>query len=155
MNPIDAIVEREVRVDARPETIFPFFTDPELMVRWMGSSAQADPRPGGVYRVNINDAYVALGEYVEVSPPDRVVFTWGWEGEDSTVKPGTSTVEVTLTPDGEETLVRLVHRDLPSEDSAGAHGRGWSHYLERLQVAGAGGDPGPDPGVEQASAQAD
>jgi uncharacterized protein YndB with AHSA1/START domain len=155
MNPTDAIVQREVRVGARPETIFAFFTDPELMVRWMGRSAQADPRPGGVYRVDINGAYVALGEYVEISPPDRVVFTWGWEGEDSAIEPGASTVEVTLTPDGEETLVRLVHRDLPSEDSATAHGRGWEHYLERLRIAGAGGDPGPDQGVEQASAQAD
>jgi uncharacterized protein YndB with AHSA1/START domain len=154
MNPTEAIVEREVRVDARPETIFPFFTDPELMVRWMGNSAQADPRPGGVYRIDINGTYIARGEYVEVSPPDRVVFTWGWEGEGS-IEPGASTVEVTLTPDGEETLVRLVHRDLPSEDSASAHGRGWEHYLKRLRVAGAGGDPGPDQGVVQTSAQAD
>lgn len=153
MNPTDTIVQREVRVDARPETIFPFFTDPELMVRWMGNSAQADPRPGGVYRVDINGTYIARGEYVEVSPPDRVVFTWGWEGE-GTIAPGASTVEVTLTADGEETLVRLVHRDIPNEDSASAHGRGWEHYLERLRVAGAGGDPGPDRGVEQASAQA-
>jgi uncharacterized protein YndB with AHSA1/START domain len=156
MTPTDVTaVEREVRVCARPETIFPFFTDPELMVRWMGASAETEPAPGGIFRVDINGSYVARGEYVEVSPPDRVVFTWGWEGEDSIVRPGTSTVEVTLTADGEETLVRLVHRDLPSDDSAAAHTRGWDHYLERLRIAGAGGDPGPDPGIGQASAQAD
>ncbi|HWM64209.1 MAG TPA: SRPBCC family protein [Solirubrobacterales bacterium] len=156
MTPMDTIaVEREVRVRARPETIFPFFTDPELMVRWMGSSAEVEPSPGGIFRVEVSGSYVARGEYVEVSPPDHVVFTWGWESEDSPVRPGSSTVEVTLRPDGEETLVRLVHRDLPSEDSAGAHGRGWDHYLDRLRVAGAGGDPGPDPGIGQASTQAD
>jgi uncharacterized protein YndB with AHSA1/START domain len=148
MTPMEtAAVEREVRVRARPETIFPFFTDPELMVRWMGATAQAEPTPGGIYRVGVNDDYVARGEYVEVSPPDRVVFTWGWEREDSPVRPGSSTVEVTLTADGEETLVRLVHRDLPGEDSATAHGRGWDHYLDRLRVAAAGGDPGPDEGI--------
>lgn len=151
MTPMEtAAVEREVRVRARPETIFPFFTDPELMVRWMGASAEAEPVPGGVYRVDIDGSHIARGEYVEISPPDRVVFSWGWEAENSPVRPGASTVEVTLTPDGEETLVRLVHRDLPNDDSAGAHGRGWDHYLERLRIAGAGGDPGPDRGIGQA-----
>lgn len=148
-------VEREVRIHARPETVFPFFTDPELIVRWMGSSAEVDPRPGGIYRVDIDGSHVARGEYVEVSPPDRVVFTWGWESEESPVRPGASTVEVTLSADGEGTLVRLVHRDLPSEDSAGAHGEGWDHYLERLVVVGGGADAGPDPWAEKASAEAD
>ena len=156
MNPVGASgVEREVRIRARPETVFPFFTDPELMVRWMGAAAEIDPRPGGIYRVDIDGSHVALGEYVEVSPPDRVVFTWGWESEDSPVRPGTSTVEVTLSADGEHTVVRLVHRDLPSEDSAGAHGEGWDHYLDRLVVAGAGGDAGPDTWTERSSAEAD
>jgi uncharacterized protein YndB with AHSA1/START domain len=156
MTPMDAVaVEREVRVRARPETIFPFFTDPELMVRWMGTSAEAEPSPGGIYRVDVAAGRIARGEYVEVSPPARVVFTWGWEGDVSVVKPGASTVEVTLTPDGDHTLVRLVHRDLPSEDSAGAHGEGWDHYLDRLRIAGAGEDPGPDPWAGEAAAEAD
>jgi uncharacterized protein YndB with AHSA1/START domain len=148
-------VEREVRIRARPETVFPFFTDPELMVRWMGTSAEVEPRPGGIYRVDIDGSHVARGEYVEVSPPDRVVFTWGWEAEDSPVRPGTSTVEVTLSAEGEHTVVRLVHRDLPSEGSAGAHGQGWDHYLERLAAVGVGGDAGPDTWAEKASAEAD
>lgn len=148
-------VEREIRIRARPETVFPFFTDPELMVRWMGTTAEVDPKPGGIYRVDIDGSHVARGEYVEVSPPDRVVFTWGWENEDSPVRPGTSTVEVNLSVDGEHTVVRLVHRDLPSDDSAGAHGKGWDHYLERLALAAAGGDAGPDPWAERTSAEAD
>ena len=144
-------VEREIRIRARPETIFPFFTDPELIVRWMGASAELDPRPGGIYRVNVDGSHIARGEYVEVSPPDRVVFTWGWEAEDSPVRPGTSTVEVTLSADGDHTVVRLVHGDLPSQDSADAHTAGWEHYLARLEVAGAGGDPGPDTWSERAA----
>lgn len=156
MTPTEATaIEREVRVRARPETIFPFFTEPELMVRWMGTSAQAEPAPGGIYRVDITGSRVARGEYVEVSPPDRVVFTWGWEGGSSVVQPGASTVEVTLTADGDHTLVRLVHRNLPSDDSASSHGEGWEHYLGRLRAAAAGDDPGPDPWVERAAAEAD
>lgn len=148
-------VEREVRIQARPETIFPFLTDPELMVRWMGTTVEADPRPGGIYRVAIEPSrYVARGEFVEVSAPERVVFTWGWESGESPVRPGSSTVEITLTPDGDHTIVRLVHSDLPSEESADRHTVGWEHYLPRLQIAAAGGDAGPDPWAEPASTDA-
>lgn len=143
-------VEREVRIRARPETIFPFFTEPDLMVQWMGSVAEADARPGGIYRVDIDGSrHVARGEFVAVEAPRRVVFTWGWESEESPVRPGSSTVEVTLTPDGDHTIVRLVHSDLPSTDSAGAHATGWEHYLPRLAIAAAGGDAGPDPWAQR------
>ena len=69
------VVEREVRIAARPETIFPFFTDPAKMVRWKGVHATLDPRPGGIYRVDVTGRDVARGEYVEVVPYTRVVFT--------------------------------------------------------------------------------
>jgi uncharacterized protein YndB with AHSA1/START domain len=136
-------VEREVRVEAPPEVVFKFFVDPEHMIRWKGVEATLDPRPGGVYRVNVTGRDVARGEYVEVLPNERVVFTWGWEGEGNAVPPGASTVEVTLVPDGGATIVRLRHFGLPGgvDDP---HGTGWEHYLARLAVAGAGGDAGPD-----------
>lgn len=135
-------IEREVRIDASPETVFDFFTDPEKMSRWKGSSATLDPRPGGVYRVVIGP-YAAVGQYVEVDPPNRVVFTWGWEGGQP-IPEGSSTVEVTLTPDGEGTVVRLVHRDLPA-GATEAHAHGWDQYMPRLAIVAAGGDAGPDP----------
>ena len=138
-------IEREVRIDASPETVFEFFTDPVLMVRWKGANATLDPRPGGVYRVEMNEQAVAVGEYVELDPPNRIVFTWGWEGESASMPPGSSTVEVTFTRDGNGTIVRLVHRDLPTHESAEAHGHGWDEYMPRLAIAAAGGDPGVDP----------
>jgi uncharacterized protein YndB with AHSA1/START domain len=138
-------VECEIRVDAAPETVFPFFTDPERMTRWMGETATLDPRPGGVCRVAVAGEHTASGEYVEVDPPRRVVFTWGWEHEDTLVKPGTSTVEVELIPDQEGTLVRLTHSDLPTQ-ARDQHRAGWTHYLDRLSVAAPGGNPGPDRG---------
>ena len=143
---IDAsgVVEREIRIDARPETVFGFFTDPALLLRWKGLEADLEPRPGGIYRVVVNARSTIRGEYVEVEPPTRVVFTWGFEGSDGTLPPGASTVEVTLTPDGEGTLLRLVHRDLPAPERE-LHGQGWDHFLERLRKAAAGDDQGPDP----------
>jgi uncharacterized protein YndB with AHSA1/START domain len=87
---VAAVVEREIRIAARPETVFDFFVDPEKMVRWKGRRAELDPRPGGVYRVDINDQAIARGEYVEIDAPNRVVFTWGWEGNGIPVPPGSS-----------------------------------------------------------------
>lgn len=138
-------VVREVRVDASPETIFPFLTDAAELVRWMGAEAELDPVAGGVYRVRIAEPIVARGEFVAVEPHTRVAFTFGWEGEGQGVPPGSSLVEITLEPDGDATIVRLRHSELPDENACEQHGQGWQHYLSRLAVAGAGGDPGPDP----------
>lgn len=145
-------VEREVRIDAPPEVIFKFFVDPEQMIRWKGVEATLDPRPGGIYRVNVTGADIVRGEYVEVSPNERVVFTWGWEGEGNPVPSGSSTVEITLVPDGATTLVRLRHHGLPGgpEDR---HAEGWEHYLARLAAAAAGRDAGPDPWTQSAGEQ--
>ncbi len=138
------LVDMSIRIEAEPAAVFEFFTDPEKMVRWKGSAAKLDPRPGGEYRVNVNDLQIAVGEYVEIVPPERVVFTWGWEGNDG-VPPGSTRVEITLTADGDGTVVHLLHIDLPTEEAAAQHGQGWDHFLTRLQVAAAGGDPGTDP----------
>jgi uncharacterized protein YndB with AHSA1/START domain len=142
--PLDAtdVVEHEVRIAASPETVFEFFIDPAKMTRWKGLAARLDPRPGGEYRVDVTRRDVAVGEYVEIERPSRIVFTWGWEGSEH-VPPGSSTVEVTLTADGDATVVRLVHRGLPAP-AAGEHEQGWRRYMDRLAVVAAGGNPGPD-----------
>jgi uncharacterized protein YndB with AHSA1/START domain len=138
-------VTREVRIEASPETIFPFFTDPEKLMRWMGVEAELDPQPGGVYRVHVSKDWVARGEFVAVEPFVRVAFTWGWENNVMQLPPGASLVEVTLEPEGEATVVRLTHSRLPAEDAVASHAQGWDHFLERLTIAAPGGDPGPDP----------
>lgn len=127
------VVQREIRVEAGPEHVFGYFTDPERMVRWMGTEATLDPRSGGVFRVVIDGQYVASGHYVEVVPDSRVSFTWGWEGE-VPPEPGSSTVEVDLLPDGDATIVRLTHRGLP-EEAREIHGHGWDRFLPLLAEA--------------------
>lgn len=138
-------VVREIRIDASPETVFELLTDAEKIVLWKGRAATLDPRPGGTYLVDVSGENVARGRYVEVVPNRRVVFTWGWEG-DAHVPPGSSTVEITLEPDGAGTVLRLVHSGLPSAEARAEHARGWDHFLERLAIVAAGGDPGPDHG---------
>jgi uncharacterized protein YndB with AHSA1/START domain len=130
------ILERELRIAARPETVFAFFTDPAKMIRWMGEQATLDPRPGGICRIDIN-GYVTRGEYVELVPHSRVVFTWGWEQAGSTPQPGESTVEISLIPDGEGTILRLRHLGLNAGERA-SHGQGWDLFLPRLAAAAEG-----------------
>ena len=138
-------VNSEIRIDAAPEAIFPFLTDPQKIVRWKGVDATVEASPGGVYRVNVTGVKHAVGEYLEVDAPHRVVFTWGWEGDEQ-LPPGSSTVTIELISDGEGTIVRLTHSGLP-EGADAAQLQGWEHFLPRLAVVASGGDPGPDPWV--------
>ena len=73
----------------------------------MGVHAEIDPRPGGIYRVDANGRAVIRGEYLEVIPPSRVVFTWGWEDSESGFPPGSSRVEIDLSAEGKGTRLRL------------------------------------------------
>jgi uncharacterized protein YndB with AHSA1/START domain len=119
-------------IKAPPEVVFPYLTDPALIISWIGVRAELDPRPGGVFLLDMGDV-VARGNYVAVDAPHRVVFTWGIPGNE-TLPPGRSTVEVVLTAEGDDTLVRLTHRDLPAE-FIGTHRAGWDQRLGLLRGA--------------------
>jgi uncharacterized protein YndB with AHSA1/START domain len=124
-------LRHEVRIAAPPEIVFAHFTDPARMTLWFGSGALLDPRPGGTFRVEIEGRDVVLGEYVEVDPPRRVVFTWGFAGPGNVTRPGSTRVEVTLEPDGEGTRVVLLHHGLAAVPRE-RHAEGWAHFLGRL-----------------------
>jgi uncharacterized protein YndB with AHSA1/START domain len=134
---------REIVIDATPDTIWPFLTDASRHVEWLGTDAEIDPRPGGVHRVRVGGLHQSVGEFVDVVPLEKVVFTFGWDEQDHPIPPGSTTVEITLHPEGDKTRVRLVHTGLPA-DAVDDHGVGWMHYLERLSISAPGGDPGPD-----------
>ena len=137
------VYERTLTIDASPETVWEFFVDPDKLMRWKGINADLDPQPGGIYHCEVISGHTARGEFVELDKPNRLVFTWGWDGS-ADLPPGSSTVEVELTPDGDGTNLRFIHRDLPSAESVASHAHGWDHYLPRLQLAAAGKNPGAD-----------
>jgi uncharacterized protein YndB with AHSA1/START domain len=131
-----------VHIEAAPERVFAYFTSPAAMVRWMGDYALLDAAPGGAFEVDVNGVPVR-GRYLEVEPPHRLLISWGHAGSER-LPPGASTVEVRLTPAGDGTDVEIVHRGLPADQATG-FGRGWPHFLGRLAIAAADGDPSPDP----------
>jgi uncharacterized protein YndB with AHSA1/START domain len=136
--PFDAgtdAIGREIVVSAPPDVVFSYFTDAKKHLLWQGTDVDIDPRPGGHLRIEFGPGYVALGTYIEVEPPVRLVYTWGWEHEGSSAVPaGSSIVEITLTADGDATIVRLRHSGLPT-DTHDFHGDGWSEGLGRLRAA--------------------
>ena len=126
----ESSITASVRIAAPPDVVFPYFTDPALAVKWIADAAYLDARPGGTFSLSVR-GNPARGEYVEVDPPHRVVFTWGIEGSGD-LPPGSSTVEVVLQPDGDETVVTLTHRDLPTEEFRRSHREGWGEFLGLL-----------------------
>jgi uncharacterized protein YndB with AHSA1/START domain len=143
------VYERTLSVDASPETVWEFLVDPEKLMRWKGINADIDPQPRGIFRCEVIPGHVARGEYVELDKPNRLMFTWGWDGS-ADVPPGSSTIVIDLASDGEGTSLRFVHKDLPSAEAIASHAHGWDHYLPRLETAAGGGNPGEDPWVTQA-----
>jgi uncharacterized protein YndB with AHSA1/START domain len=137
-------IHYEMAIEADPATVFAFLTDPKRLVRWMGAFATLDPQPGGLVLIDVQDGFVGRGEFIEVVPVSRLAYTWGWDGNRENVPPGSSLVEINLTPKDGGTLLQFKHSGLPSEAVPG-HRDGWNHYLTRLVLAASGRDPGPDP----------
>jgi uncharacterized protein YndB with AHSA1/START domain len=137
------LVEKTVFMDAAPARVYELLTDATLLPTWMGVSAAVDARPGGDVSWTHANGDTCSGQFVELVPDRRVVFTWGWEREDVEIPPGSTTVEIDLLPRDGGTEVRLVHRGLPGP-MADAHAGGWDNYLGRLADVAAGRDPGPD-----------
>ena len=146
----DAPLVVEQRIAASPATVYSFFSDVTRWLRWQGVDAEIELEPGGVFRMNVRGDGYASGSVLEVLPERRLVFTWGWEDEGLGVPPGSTVVEIELERDGDGTLLRLTHRDLPS-DAVETHRAGWEHYTSRLVVVAEGGDPGSDPAVVSAA----
>ncbi|MGH2556830.1 MAG: SRPBCC family protein [Actinomycetota bacterium] len=136
------VVER--RVSAPPSAVYAYLTDSERWARWQGVDATIEARPGGLFRILMPAGQTARGQFVELVPDRRVVFTWGFVDAPG-IPPGSTTVEIDLIPEGDATLVRLTHRGLRDEDVA-IHRVGWEHYVPRLAAVASGADPGPDRG---------
>src|SRR5262245_9644180 len=138
------LVRRETQIAAPPATVFAFLTDPEKILSWLGTEANTELHPGGLYLVNVNGRN-ARGAFREVVPVHRLAYSFGWDGSEE-VPPGSSLIEIDLIeqpPDG--TLLRLTHTGLPNAEQCAGHAEGWAHYLGRLAEFAAGRDPGPDP----------
>lgn len=133
---------RTVELPVSPDEAFALVTEPERLRRWQTVSAFVDLRAGGSYRWIVVPGHTAAGTYREVEPGRRVVFGWGWEGNDD-LPPDASTVVVTVEATGTGSRVTLVHEGLDAAQEV-SHAEGWNHFLDRLEKLAATGDAGAD-----------
>ncbi len=121
------------------EQVFQAWTQPELVKKWFGPKgypcleAELDLRVGGRYRITLaglEGKHILGGEYVEISSPERLVFTLKWEHmpEDS---PETL-VTVEFLPKGDGTEIVLTHERLPAADVRDSYGQGWASSFDCL-----------------------
>jgi glutathione S-transferase len=87
-----------------------------------------DLRVGGRYRVEMHgedsgDVMVLTGEYREIVPPEKLVFTWTWaQGDMAGVE---TVVSITLKPKPGGTELALTHAGLPTPKATQMHEMGW------------------------------
>jgi uncharacterized protein YndB with AHSA1/START domain len=128
------VVEQTLRIAARPETVWQYWTDPQLIRDWWGA-ADLDPRPGGTCRIESASGGVMRGEFLELVPYERIVFSFGWEPTDGAppIPPGSTRVEVSLVAHEGDTVVTVRHT-IPA-DQAELHRSGWAAHLPLLAAA--------------------
>ncbi len=130
------------RVRARPSIVFEAMTTAEGISHWWGPDAgpvliaESDPRPGGRYRVRFRlldgSEHESSGEFLEVTPPIRVVMTWRWLG--GAEDPGESRVEIVLRAVPEGTEITFTHALLHDESSRHSHEDGWAGSFAKLEA---------------------
>jgi uncharacterized protein YndB with AHSA1/START domain len=138
----EVVVEQQIA--APPSTVYDYLTDSDKWAQWQGTSASLDAKPGGIFSMMMGDGMNARGQFVELVPDKRVVFTWGWIDRPG-IPPGSTTVQIDLNETADGTLLVLTHRDISADESA-MQKMGWTHYLPRLALVATGTDAGPDTG---------
>lgn len=125
--------------DAPPERVFDALTRPELLSQWFAPGDDFDAvvdrfqtEVGGAYRIEMRhqngDIHTCIGEIQEVKRPDRLVYTWKWEGGEM----GDTLVTWELRSSGTGTELTLTHERFPNDAARDEHAKGWTGCLERL-----------------------
>ena len=126
------------RPKAPPAQVFAAWTDPEKVKRWMGPgevkvlAVECEPRAGGRYRwlmrAPSGEDHDVSGVYREFVPDRKLVFTWAWK----CTPERESLVTVELKPDGDGTLLTLIHEQFFDEEARDRHRHGWEGAMDKL-----------------------
>jgi uncharacterized protein YndB with AHSA1/START domain len=125
--------------DAPRDVVFAAWTEPEQLKKWWGPGffetvfAEIDLRPGGRYELLLEPGSMRLvGEFREVTPPRRLVYTWRWvEGVPDTRE---SLVTVEFREDGARTEVVLVHDNFVGPGPVDMYDDGWRSGFSKLRA---------------------
>lgn len=135
----DLILHRDFPVP--PERLFDAVTQQADLVQWWGHDGMDLPeqaldfsRTGPWFAVMQTDAGQRMkmsGQVTHVDPPHSVGFTWAWHDE-ADRRGAESHVSFEISAHGPGARLTLKHVDLPDDEAAERHNRGWSSTLKRL-----------------------
>ena len=128
------------RLNAAPEKVFAAWTKPERSAlvrpgRMHSSQARRDrpagrrPLPHRLIAPTTAMSTTSCGVYREIVPNQKLVFTWAWR----TTPERESLVTVTFKPDGDGTLLTLLHELFFDEEARDRHSNGWTGTLDKLE----------------------
>lgn len=120
-------LDRTLVIEAPQASVFRYFTDSARWAAWWGAGSTIDPRPGGRVYVRHPGNVEASGEVIDVTPPSRIVFSYGFD-KGQPFGPGESRVTIDLERVARGTRLRLVH-EFPDAASRDHHVQGWRYQL--------------------------
>src|SRR5262245_17741288 len=121
-------LDLDIVIAARRDTVFRFFTDPARWATWWGAGWRIEPRPGGEILIVYPGGSTAHGAVVEIQPPERIVFTYGYDGPNTPIPPGGSRVTITVSEVAGGSRVQLRH-DVATDAVRDEHVAGWRHQM--------------------------
>lgn len=131
------------KFDAPRERVFQAFTEPAQLVKWWGPTGMnvvdhdINVREGGAWRTTIRskegEDHTMSGVYREITPHDRLVFTWGWERDG--VRGHETVVTIEFSESGGRTTLSFLQQIFESEEMRDSHQSGWSESLDCLETA--------------------
>ena len=125
--PLPHSLERTVTIQASPETVFRFFQDSERWAKWWGPGSTIEAEPGGKLYIRHPGNVESAGTVLEVQPPKRIVFTYGFVSGDP-IPAGSSRVTIELNEQRGATRLVVTH-DLPEAKVRDEHVQGWRFQL--------------------------
>jgi len=120
-------LDRTVVIQAKPETVFRFFTDSARWANWWGAGSTIDAKPGGKVYIRHANGVESAGEVLEVDTGKRIVFTYGFVSG-KPIPPGSSRVTIRLEPDDAGTRLHLLH-EFAEAGPRNEHVQGWRFQL--------------------------
>jgi len=135
-------------LDAPRELVWKAWTEPRRMKEWLElvegmtiESVKADLRVGGKFRIQTKrpdgEFFTAAGTYLEVKPPERLIYTWDWEkdgaGSEFGELEGKETqLTVEFRANGKRTLLVLKHEKFATAERRDRHMEGWQIWTGGL-----------------------